>query len=91
MTNKITYHICSDASLCGVLRTGIKDLHQAWIVLKELQKKWPEAMIQEVHETPRGGHLYYAVEISVKRTPYVTYMENYLKSKDNGKVKKTAN
>jgi ATP-dependent RNA circularization protein (DNA/RNA ligase family) len=78
---KISYHICSDASLCGVLRTGIKDLQSAWVILGELQKKWPEAMIQEVEETPRGGHIYNVIEITVKKTPYAEYIQSYFKKR----------
>lgn len=75
--NNITYHICSDKALCGILRTGIKDINQAWTILTELQKKWPDAMIQEVEETPRGGHIYHVIEIKIKRTPYQKYMAKY--------------
>lgn len=73
--NKITYCICSNESLCGIVKSDIKDIHLAWVALELLKKKWPEAMIQEVEETPMGGHIYHAIEIVVKRTPYAQHME----------------
>lgn len=71
----ISYQICSDTSLCGILRKGIKDIRQAWVYLEEVKVKWPDAMIEEVEEVPYGGRIYHAIEIVVNRTPYAQHME----------------